>query len=146
MNIIKVLESSDIEYLSYSIESLKNSMYILKLNLPALSMIIALSFIFISLIYAMNTLRKRGVILNQKYRFIHFRISENMIIPIAILSICIYLARHYQVSNFNILFNNSVTFSAFYFYSCRSIFGGLLFYREGTKGILRVFIPLIIIF
>ena len=144
-NVIKIMEKSDIEYLKLNVEFFKTSIQLVKINLPALSMIVALSFIFISLIYAMNSLRRRGIIYNQKFRFIHFRISEKLIIPIVILSISLYLARYYEIPSFNIILSNFITFFSFVFVVAGISTVDYYFIGKLPK-IMRIFIPIIVVF
>lgn len=145
VNVIKIMEKSDLDYLKSNVEFFKTSIQIVKINLPALSMIVALSFILISLIYAMNSLRKRGIIYNQKFRFIHFRIGGKLIIPIAILSILLYLAGYYNLPYFNILLSNFITFFSFIFVMAGISTVDYYFIGKLPK-ILRVFIPIIVLF
>ena len=115
-----------------------------KMNLPAIFIIIGLLSELLSLNYALKMLKSQGMNIKQKFRFINFRIGIKFMIPILISAIIISLMYYFKIPYCNIVLTNIILLFVVFF----TIAGVSLvdYYFVGKLNrFLRLLLPIILI-
>lgn len=115
-----------------------------KMNLPAIFIIVGLLSELLSLNYALKMLKSQGMNIKQKFRFINFRIGIKFIIPITISVIVVFLMYYFKIPYYNIVLSNIVLLLTVFF----TIAGVSLadYYFVGKLNrFLRLLLPFILI-
>lgn len=126
------------------IEMMQNSFKLIKALLPSIIIIVVLIIEYASLLYSLSGLRKRGVKIQQKFRFINIRVSGVMIIPIVLISIALGLCYYFKVPYYNIIIQNVLLVFNFVFIVSGISLVDYYFIGKVNKFI-RIMIPIILI-
>ncbi len=141
---IRLIESSEIPNLTISKNEILKYVDLIKLSLPASSVICAISLVFLSYIHALNMLKRDNYNLKHRLRFIDIRMPIKSFIPIAIVGIILVALYSLKVPYFDIIFINTVSVIGFLFMMAGIFTIDYYFINKMPKA-LRFIIPALVI-
>ena len=141
---IKILEERAVPNIALSKSEILKYVEFIKLTLPGSAIIGAISFVFLSYIYAQDMLRKDNYKLKHRLRFIDIRMPIKSLILIVVAGTALVLLYVLKSQYFDIAFINTVSVIGFLFMMA-GIFTIDYYFINKMPRALRFIIPVLVI-
>lgn len=144
MDFIKVIEERGMPNIAISKSEILKLVHLVKLTLPGSSVICAISFVFLSYIYAQNMLRRDNYNVKYRLRFIDIRMPKKSLILIVVSGTVLALLYALKSQYFDIIFINTVSVIGF-LYMMAGVFTIDYYFINKMPKVLRFIIPTLVI-
>lgn len=141
---IKIIEERGMPNIAMSRGEILKLVDLIKLTLPGSSIICAISFVFLSYIYALNMLRRDNYNVKHRLRFIDIRMPKKSLILIVVTGTALVLLYALKIQYFDIIFINTVSVIGFLFMMA-GIFTIDYYFINKMPRALRFIIPMLVI-
>ena len=141
---IKIIEERGMPNIAMSKGEILKLVDLIKLTLPGSSIICAISFVFLSYIYALNMLRRDNYNVKHRLRFIDIRMPKKSLILIVVAGTVLALLYALKAQYFDIIFINTVSVIGFLFMMA-GIFTIDYYFINKMPRALRFIIPMLVI-
>lgn len=141
---IKIIEERGMPNIAMSRGEILKLVDLIKLTLPGSSIICAISFVFLSYIYALNMLRRDNYNVKHRLRFIDIRMPKKSLILIVVAGTALVLLYALKIQYFDIIFINTVSVIGFLFMMA-GIFTIDYYFINKMPRALRFIIPMLVI-
>lgn len=141
---IKIIEERGMPNIAMSRGEILKLVDLIKLTLPGSSIICAISFVFLSYIYALNMLRRDNYNVKHRLRFIDIRMPKKSLILIVVTGTALVLLYSLKIQYFDIIFINTVSVIGFLFMMA-GIFTIDYYFINKMPRALRFIIPMLVI-
>ncbi len=141
---IKIIEERGMPNIAMSKGEILKLVDLIKLTLPGSSIICAISFVFLSYIYALNMLRKDNYNVKHRLRFIDIRMPKKSLVLIVVAGTVLALLYALKAQYFDIIFINTVSVIGFLFMMA-GIFTIDYYFINKMPRALRFIIPMLVI-
>ena len=141
---IKIIEERGMPNIAMSKGEILKLVDLIKLTLPGSSIICAISFVFLSYIYALNMLRRDNYNVKYRLRFIDIRMPKKSFILIVVAGTVLALLYALKAQYFDIIFINTVSVIGFLFMMA-GIFTIDYYFINKMPRALRFIIPMLVI-
>ncbi len=141
---IKIIEERGMPNIAMSKGEILKLVDLIKLTLPGSSIICAISFVFLSYIYALNMLRRDNYNVKHRLRFIDIRMPKKSLILIFVAGTVLALLYALKAQYFDIIFINTVSVIGF-LYMMAGIFTIDYYFINKMPRALRFIIPMLVI-
>lgn len=141
---IKIIEERGMPNIAMSRGEILKLVDLIKLTLPGSSIICAISFVFLSYIYALNMLRRDNYNVKHRLRFIDIRMPKKSLILIVVTGTALVLLYALKIQYFDIIFINTVSVIGFLFMMA-GIFTIDYYFINKMPRALRFIIPTLVI-
>lgn len=144
IDFIKIIEERGMPNIAMSRGEILKLVDLIKLTLPGSSIICAISFVFLSYIYALNMLRRDNYNVKHRLRFIDIRMPKKSLILIVVTGTALVLLYALKIQYFDIIFINTVSVIGFLFMMA-GIFTIDYYFINKMPRALRFIIPMLVI-